>query len=74
MSGEGGGGFDIFNPLHLLGLIVVLFIIWLVTGGRKNPGVSDKFITTQDGQVFQTYDKPLPPDADEKQFYKGYFE
>ncbi len=71
---EGGGGFDIFNPWHLLGLIVILFIIWLATGGRKNPGVNDKFITTYDGQTFETYDKQLPPDAEEREFYKGYFE
>ena len=72
-GGEGGGGFDLFNPLHLLGAIIILFIIWLATG-RHQAQTQDKFIKNQDGQQLNTYDKNYKPDQEETDFYKGYFE
>lgn len=75
MSGEGGGGFNPFeNPMHLLGLIIVLFLIWLATGGNKRADDQNKFVQPYDGQSLNTYDKRLPPDQTEKDFYRGYFE
>lgn len=74
MSDSEGGGFDLMNPLHLLAVIVILFIIWLATGNRNSEGTKDKFVKPTDSLQINTYDKRYAPDAQEKQFYKGYFE
>ena len=71
---EGGGGFDLMNPLHLLGLLVVLFILWLALGNRNSASSQDKFVKPTDSLRLDTYDKAYPPDEAEKEFYRGYFE